>query len=312
MKRQQHHIFLFFGILILLISAAAPGGLAEPQMPAGARVEMISLGIVSGKPRERIEEYSDFVNYVAQKLSSSSDIKGRVVVARTPLELARLFDEKKIDFYMESPYPTFLINEQTGAKLLLRRWKGGASEYRSLLLTRRDSGIVRPEDLLGKIIAFEDPGSTSGYFLPKALLLRRGFKLTEKSSFQANVSPKEIGYLFAHGSEKNIINWVLLRKVAAGAFNSNDFNRLDEHRKEEMVIFAQTDMVPRHLLSVRKDLDPALVNRLKEILLSMHRDVEGKKILKKTEKTTKFDLLPGGEEELYQKMRELSRILQKK
>ena len=312
MKRQQHHIFLVFGILTLVIFAAAPGGLAEPQMPAAARVEMISLGIVSGKPRERIEEYRDFVNYMAQRLSSSSKIKGRVVVARAPLELATLLDEKKIDFYLESPYPTFLINEQTGAKLLLRRWKGGVSEYRSLLLTRKDSGMTRLEDLLGKIIAFEDPGSTSGYFLPKAFLLRRGFKLTEKSSFKTNVSPKEIGYLFAHGSEKNIINWVLLRKVAAAAFSSNDFDRLDEERKEEMVILAQTEMVPRHLVSVRKDLDPTLVNRLKEILLSMHRDVEGKKILKKTERTAKFDLLPGGEEEVYQKMRELSRILQKK
>lgn len=312
MNRRQHDILLFFGVLHLLIFAVAPEGLAESQMPGGARIEAISLGIVSGKPRERIEEYRGFVNYVAQKLSSDSNIKGRVVVAGTPRDLASLLDKKKIDFYMESPYPTFLINEQTGAKLLLRRWKGRVSEYRSLLLAMKDSGMTHLEDLLGKIIAFEDPGSTSGYFMPKALLLKKGFKLAEKSSFEANVSAKEIGYLFAHGSEKNIINWILLKKVAAGAFNSNDFDKLDEERKEKMFIVAGTEMVPRHLLSVRRDLDPALVNRLREILLSMHRDVEGKKVLKKTEKTTKFDLLPGGEKELYQKMRELSRILQKK
>ena len=312
MQRQEHHRVLLFGIITFLVVAVAAPRETKGQMPARVKVETLSLGVVSQRPREQIEQHLDFVNYLAQKLSSTSNIKGRVVVSRTALELARLLNEKKADFYMESPYPTFLINEQTGAKLLLRRWKGRVSEYRSLLLTSRDSGIARLQDLLGKIIAFEDPGSTSGYFLPKALLLRSGFKLTEKSSFQANVSPKEIGYLFAHGSEKNIINWVLLRKVAAGAFNSNDFDRLEEKRKEEMIILAETEMVPRHLLSVRKDLDPVLVNLLKEILLSMHRDVEGQKILKKTDKTTKFDLLPGGEEIMYQKIRGLLRPLQRK
>ena len=305
MKRHNHRILLRVLIIALLIFAVDPGGKTEGQAAAGARIETISLGMVSEKPRERIEEYRDFVNYLARKLSSTPGIKGSVVVARTAPQLAKLLEEKKIDFYMDSAYPTFLINEQTGGKLLLRRWKRGVSEYRSLLFTRRDSGITRLEDLRGKIIAFEDPGSTSGYFLPKALLLRRGFPLAEKSSLQANVSPKEIGYLFAHGSEENVVNWVLLRKVAAGAFSNNDFDELDEKRKAELVILAETEKITRHLLSVRKDLGPALVNRLKEILLSMHNDEEGRKILKKADKTTKFDLLPGGEEMVYQKIREL-------
>lgn len=312
MKRQAHHIFLIFGIITLLIFALDPGGKSEGQKPAGVRVETISLGIVSEKPQEKIEEHLDFVNYLAQKLSSPSAIKGRVIVARTAPELANLLNEKKVDFYVESPYPTFLINEQTGAKVLLRRWKKGVSEYRSLLFTRRDSGITRLDGLSGKIIAFEDPGSTSGYFLPKAFLLRKGFKLSEKASFQANVSPQEIGYIFAHGAEENIINWVLLRRVAAGAFSNNDFAGLDETRKAEIVILAETEIVPRHLLSVRKDLDPSLVSGLKEILLSMHLDKEGQRVLKKADRTEKFDLLPGGEEMVYQKIRELFLIFHSK
>ena len=308
--RRKWKSFLVSGVLILPIFAVSIIG--QAQTPGGARVETLSLGIVSEKPREKIEEHLDFVNYLARKLSSTSEIKGKVVVARTALQLAKLLDEKMVDFYVESPYPTFLINERTGARVLLRRWKGGVGEYRSLLFTRRDSGITRLEDLLGKIIVFEDPGSTSGYFLPKAFLIRRGFRLTEKFSFEANVSPQEVGYLFAYGSEENVINWVLLRKVAAGAFSSNDFDKLDEKRRSEIVILAETETVPRHLLSVRKDLDPTLVNRLKAVLLSMHLDEEGQKVLRKADKTTKFDLLPGGEEQMYQQIRELFRLLQGK
>jgi len=49
-------------------------------------------------------------------------------------------------------------------KYSLRSWKGGAAEYWSVILTERRSGINSLQDLLGKIIAFEDAGSTSAYF----------------------------------------------------------------------------------------------------------------------------------------------------
>lgn len=308
-KRQELPVYCTLTLLVFVALSAAA---VQARAPGGVRIDTLTLGIVSEKPREKIDEHLDFVNYLARKLPATTEIKGKVVVARTALELAKLIEEKKVDFYLESAYPTFLVNERTGARVLLRRWKGGVGEYRSLLFTRRDSGITRLEDLLRKIIVFEDPGSTSGYFLPKAFLVGRGFKLTEKFSFEANVSPKEIGYVFAHGSEENIANWVILKKVAAGAFSNNDFDKLDEKRRSEVVILAETETLPRHLLSVRKDLDPTVVNQLKAILLSMHLDEEGQKALRKADKTSKFDLLPGGEEQMYQKIRELFLLLQRK
>ena len=304
MKGKAQPIFLSSALIAVLLTVDSRLQ-SEGQTATEAKVETISLGIVSTKPQKRIEEHRDFVDYLARKLSSTQDIKGSVIVAPAPLELAKLLIERKVDFYMDSPYPTFIINKHTDGRVLLRRWKGGVSEYRSILFTKRNSGVTRLEDLLGKILAFEDPGSTSGYFLPKALLHRRGFSLTEKPSFQADVSAREIGYLFAGGSEKNILNWVLSRKVAAGAFSDNDLDPLDEKTKAEIVVLAETERFPRHFFSVRKDLDRSLVNRLKEILLSMHRDPEGQKILQKTDNTTKFDLLPGGEETLRRKIKEV-------
>jgi phosphonate transport system substrate-binding protein len=83
--------------------------------------------------------------------------------------LAKLLDEKKVDFYMESAYPTYLINRQGAAVLILRCWKSGMEEYRGLVFTKGISGAIRLEDLRGKMIAFEDPGSTSGYFSSQSL-----------------------------------------------------------------------------------------------------------------------------------------------
>lgn|SRR5215813_661415 len=312
MLRRNHRLLLVFAIITLLNLLSNPTGECQPQIGTGTIANTISLGSISQRPGERIKEYRDFVNYLAQRLSSTAEIKGGVVVALTATQLATFLNEKKVDFYMESPYPTFLINEQTGGKLLLRRWKGNRSEYRSLIFTKRDSGIIRLEDLLGRMIAFEESISTSSYFLPKSFLHRKGFKLTEKVSFDANVSSNEIGYLFAHQDIDNVVNWALLGKVAAGAFSDNDFDNLDARRKAEITILAETETVPRHLLSVRKDLEHTFVSRLKEILLAMHQNKEGQMILKDFDKTTKFDLLPGGEEMMYQKIRELARFFHSK
>jgi phosphonate transport system substrate-binding protein len=263
----------------------------------------ITLGIVAPMNQKEVEEhFRDFVRYVARKLSSASAIEGRIVVAPTQSGLANLLTEQKVDFYMESPYPTYLINNVYGAgKLLLRRWKGGMAEYHALIFTKKNSETRRLEDLRGKIIAFEDPGSTSGHFLPKFFLSRRGFKLSEKTRIEPNVSPGEVGYIFVYSRDK-IVDLVLIKSVAAGAFSNDDYATLDERKKSDITILAETDRLPRHLLSIRRDLAPVLVNRLEKLLLSMHQDPEGRLILQRTDGTTKFDALPGGELAMRQRL----------
>lgn len=310
MKELRHLLSLVFGMAGLLI-ALAPVVKGAEHRPVTVRIKTISLGSVFEGPQGEGEEYfRDFVRYVARKFSLASAIEGRVVLAPTVLQLANLLEGKKVDFYMESPYPTYLINGKGSGRLLLRRWKGGMAEYRSILFVARGSETARIEDLRGKMIAFEDPGSTSAYFLPKVFLLRKGFKLAEKPGFDAKVAPTEIGYIFCYSAGK-IIDLVLSNKVAAGALSNDDYERLGEKERADLTIIAETDMFPRHLVSVRKDLHPPVVTRLKNILLSMHEDDEGRKILQRTDNTTKFDILPGGEETVRRRLMNLFRPQEK-
>ena len=103
------------------------------------------------------------------------------------------------------------------------------------------------------------------------------------------------------------MNLVLSKRVAAGAFSDDDYGALDGSRKADIIILAQTDLFPRHLVSVRKDLDPMVKNRLKEVLLAMNQEDEGRSIMQQTDNTTKFDLLPGGEESVRRKLVETFR-----
>jgi phosphonate transport system substrate-binding protein len=295
---------------LLTIAAALACGLTAANV-AGQPLERtkpqtLSLGVVSEIDRAPIAaRFSDFARYLASNLSSASDIEGKVVIAPTPFQLAKLIEQNKVDLYLDSAYPTYFINDVYGvARLLLRRWKGGVVEYRSLIFTKRNGGINRLEDLSGKLFVFEDPDSTSGHLLPKSFLRQRGFKFNDKSRFNPNASPGDIDYRFAYSQEK-VVDWVLSRKAAAGAFSDADFARLEEKKRADIAILARTQPLPRHFISVRKDFAPALADRLVEILLSMHGNDSGRQILRMTDDTTKFDRLPEGESELRRRLAEI-------
>ncbi|MDZ4342689.1 MAG: phosphate/phosphite/phosphonate ABC transporter substrate-binding protein [Candidatus Binatia bacterium] len=298
-------------VVVFFFSVAIAGNAAEKALQP-LSVKSLTMGLVFQNPSEPVPEpLREFVNYVARKISSTPTITGTVLVAPTASQLVKLLEERRVDFYMESPHATYLISQLGSATLLVRRWKGGMKEYRSIIFTNKEIGISRVEELLGKMIAFEDAGSTSGYFMPKLLLLNKRLILTEKPGLDAKVATKEVGYFFA-GSDKNILNLVLAKNVAAGAFSNDDYAGVGEKEKSAISILAESASLPRHLVSIRKDLPAPVAKRLKEVLLAMHEDVEGRAILQRADNTTKFDLLPGGEESMRKKLVELFRFRGKK
>lgn len=301
-SRQTRHFWLVGG-LALWLAGFSIGAVASAQSGAKIEVQSISLGLVSEIDKTAIENhFRDLVNYIARKLSPGSNISGKVVVASTPLDLVKLLEQHQVDFYLESVYPTYTINYVQGAgKALLRRWKGGKAEYQSLIFTRRDSGIRRLEELRGKTVVFEDPGSTSGFLSAKFLLQRNGLKLAEQRPGETNGNPDLVHYFFAY-SQNKLIDAVLSKQAAAGAFSDDDLANLSDKNKSEVEVLAQSERLPRHLVSVRSDLPQPIVNRLEAILLAMHEDDEGRRILINTDQTAKFDRLPGGDAALRKRL----------
>ena len=308
--KHAHRLVIFFSAMLLCDIVL--GSRLTAQGPVRSDAKTMTLGIVSEINQKEIERhFQPFVRYVAGKLSSSN-IDGMTVVAPSQSRLAGLLTERKADFYMESPHPTFMINSVYGAgKLLLRRWKGGVGDYHAVIFSSNNGETKRLKDLKGKIIAFEDPESTSGYFLPKLFLTKQGFKLSPKARTEATVAGSETGYIFAQSPEK-IVDLVLSRKVAAGAFSSDDYAALDPGKKSAIAILGETASLPRHLVSTRRDLPAERTRGLEKILLAMHQNPEGLSILQKADGTTKFDALPGGELAVSQRLLDTYYTPQKK
>ena len=300
---KQHRSFPWAILSLVIFVKVSFGSQALVLSQESFAPNRITLGLVSASQQQEITDYFEpFATYIARKIFAAPGAQGKVLVVSSLPELAKLLDQKSVDFYMESAYPTYIVNQVHGAgRVLLRRWKGGVAEYRSLIVTAKDSGIDRLESLRGKQVAFEDPESTSGYFLPKFFLQRNGFKLSPVTDTVSQVSPAAITYMFA-GTTDKVLDFVLARQVSAGAMSDDDFSLLEPQKKDRLNVLAQTDFLPRHLVSVRKDLSQEASERLAAILQAMHEDTTGRQILSKMDNTMKFDNLPGGEEAMRRRL----------
>src|SRR5919202_4430582 len=202
---------LRFAILVLFV----------PQvMWAGA----LHIGSISSEPRDEMKRFLPLAHYLAQQLQSEGIDHGEVVVADSIPRMAALLQEGKGDLYLDSPYPVVAVSRLAGSQLLLRRWKRGVGEYHTVIFARQESGVSRLEDLKGKIIALERPFSTTGYFLPKMVLVQKGLHVVPKREATDPVGPDEVGYVFS-GSDESTMVLVMRGKVQAGAVDNPSFVR---------------------------------------------------------------------------------------
>ena len=297
------------GILTTLVSCnsqVASTSTPEPQ-PTPKATKAIVLGDISSNPQKKIRRFQLLADYLAANLSQFDIGTGKVKIAPDMETMIQWFKSGEVDIYFDSPYPAMIVGDASGAQPLLRRWKRGDAEYYTVIFSMTDRGFTSLSDLKGKIIAFDDNRSTTGYMLPLVALLDAGLNPIEKESATAGVGADDLGYVFSNDDE-NTIEWVISGKVAAGATDIQTFLKVPEEIREKITILAETEKVTRNVVMVRSDMEPELVEAIEALLLTMHETPEGQAALKKFAHTAKFDKFPT--EQTLNRMRELYQQVQ--
>jgi phosphonate transport system substrate-binding protein len=301
--------------IIVALAACTPASTPAPTVaptdkPAATAAEgkAIVIGDVGAKPTAIIDGTQPFADYLAGQLSAQGITKGVVKVAPDFATIADWLKTGQVDMIFQTPYPAVLLEDAVGAKTILRRWKGGDADYYTVIFARADSGMKTLADLKGHMMAVQDEYSTSSYMLPMAYVLEAGLRLTKKDSPDVTVAADEVGYTNSK-SDDNTLQWVISGKVAAAGTDNRTYEKIPEETRKQLIILGETEKTPRNVLMVRADLDPALVEALKTVLLTMEKSEEGKAALKSYQSTAKFDELPGGPEGALARMRELSKLL---
>ncbi len=256
----------------------------------------LTMGKATMKAQKGQEYIESIIKYLVSKIKDVGIDQGEVVLVRDNETVIGYLKEGKLDIVIETPFSAYIYMVGANATPILLAKREGVSEYNSFIFARKDSGIRRLEDLKGKVIAFEDPGSTSGYFLPKYSIEEEGLDCLEIESPNFSVPEDKIGYVFA-GQELNISSWVFFKKVDAGTLSNLDWHNQEENPrafKKEFKIIYETQKIPRMLVMAREGLDKILVTRIKEELLNMDKGEEGREALKGGLKISKFVEMPEG------------------
>ena len=135
---------------------------------------------------------------------------------------------------------------------------GASKEPASFCLTRTDSGVNSLADLKGRQVAFVDPGSTTGYFMPKSLLAKSGltdgtdYKSTFAGSHDSAVMAMVNGSVDVACTARQLYPTFLEKKVFT---------------EDKVKIIAKSGPIPVGIsIVVRKDLDEQARTALKEKL----------------------------------------------
>ena len=303
--------FLFMAVLSLFMASCGGEPTSVPQdqpTPEPADTRAIVLGDISDDPAEVIEGAQPLADYLAGQLGEFGITEGRVRVVASTEEMAQLLANGEVDLYFDSTYPATLISDQTGAKIILRRWRFGVEEYQSVIFASVASGITSIDQLPGHMIAMDAPYSTSGFLLPSVLLLENGFTLSGKQRYDEPVAPGEIGFAFSYDDE-NTLQWVLNGFTAAGVTDDFQFDvAFPADAKSQLVELARTESTPRQVAVIRSGLDEELVQAILRVLTTMHETEAGAAALEPFQ-TSRFDEFPEGIESATARMREMMEIV---
>lgn len=253
------------GFLVVLMTLPFIAS-AQPQQ------KEILIGLI---PEMNVFKQMERFRPLAEYLTKKTGVKVNITILSRYGNIIDRFTAEKMDGAFFGSFTGTLAIEKLGVEPLARPVNlDGSTSYHGYLFARKDSGIRNVKDMKGKKMAFVERATTAGYIFPVAYLRENGIP-----NFEQYFSE----YYFT-GSHDAAIFAVLDRKADIGAAKHSIFDRVrktEPRVDKELLILAESARVPSNGLCVRKGLDAGLKKKLKESLINLHKDPEGKAVLEK-------------------------------
>ena len=246
--------------LLSFIAALSVLGLVSgvnAEVPEVLRVSAIP----DENPQELLRIYEPFSEYLSKELGMPVKFVPVVDYAATVEGLAA----NKLDMVWYGGFTSVQAVRRTDGKATRLVMREEDAAFKSVFITRPDTGITTLSDLKGKTFSFGSVSSTSGHLMPRYFLLKNGINpdkdFAQKPAFS--------------GAHDATALWVEGGRVDAGALNFLVWDKLVKDGKvdtNKVKVFWTTPPYVDYVWTARGELDPALRERIAAAFLKLRYD----------------------------------------
>lgn len=294
---------LYLGLLLVVLGACSRSDVAEIQLQkkvstsssasSGTEVPLrIGMGAMI-TPKEGYIFYRQLKDYLEVRLGRKV-----VLVDRGSYEeMNQLLGSGGVELAFICAGPYVEAHEKDGVEIIAMPLVKGKPSYHSYIIVPKDSPAKSLMDLKGKSFAFTDPKSNTGKLIPTYLLARQGKR---PETFFASTT-------YTYGHDKSIM--AVAEKLADGA--AVDSLIWEYMQQKQPAVTARVKVIDRSdpygipPVVARRGVPADTVKKVQQILFTMHKDVEGRKILA----GMMTDRFVPGDDSNYDSIREINRWL---
>jgi phosphonate transport system substrate-binding protein len=239
----------------LITKLLCAAGVALPLLasPVAQAVETVRIGLIPSEDSQAMIEGS---KQVLDQLQQHLGMPVEPFVATDYNGVIEALRAGKLDVAYLGPFSYVLASKVAGAEAfaVAETQKTGKSAYRSVIVVRNSSPIQSLADFKGHTFAFVDPSSASGHLFPKAGVEKAGFKpdqLFSRVIFSGSHDASILAVANGKVDGAAVADRILASAIAAGEVGKDDLR----------IVWSSPD-IPESPMAWRKDLDPALKQKL--------------------------------------------------
>ncbi|WP_020676111.1 phosphate/phosphite/phosphonate ABC transporter substrate-binding protein [Geopsychrobacter electrodiphilus] len=259
--------------LLHLLTLLVPLFLLMGCQPEGTRQKMRIGYMNCNSEKETLQRFRPLTRYLSQKLGIDFE-----AVPVDTQDFPQRFAAGEFEFTHTNSLLYLILHKESGLKLLATEKRGryGSSTSGSII-SRKGSGIKTLEDIKGKRMVFGPQLAPSGFLAQYDIMLRNHIDPETDLAYYAIPAGA-----FKH---EKVIYGVYFGQFDVGAAPSLDLELMIADGKiaaSDFNIIAESPIIPYCTFGARKDLDPALVEKFRQTLVSLSTDetvnYEGEKL----------------------------------
>ncbi len=234
----------------------------SPLAQAQSRPDHLTIGLLPGESAPTVMRLNEPLRaYLEQRLN----VKVELVVGANYAATGEALRFGRLDVAHLGPVTYILRSRNAKLEPFARPTHASVGPtFKAVIIVPADSSAKSLGDLKGREIAFGDPASTSGTWVPRYQLLNAGL-----------VSGRDY-VLRVLGAHDAVALAVASHRVGAGGLSKPIFERLVSEGKiagDKIRILAESPDIPEYMWTFREGVDPAFKEDIRKAFLDM-RDAE--------------------------------------